>query len=246
MALGIVSKQKTELTVDKMKDMFPQRKGTITQETVDLLNAANGDPSFNGDEFVENLISYRDIMLNNSYSMKDFITAMKFCAYLEAEGDNYTEAYKRARGDDEFVKERVGAPSGSKAYNELSSTASRYRKSMIVRKILTAADMPLYLMFQGARYKAVAVLEREMQSAAYSKDRISAADKLLTHVKPPDNLQVELEVGPNQEAKDLSKQISEQLAHSVAMQKQLIAAGVPLEEAQRLGLKEDVIDVETN
>ena len=100
-------------------------------------------------------------------------------------------------------------------------------------------------MFQGERYRAVEVLANEMRTAAYSKDRIAAADKLLTHVKPPDNLQVELAIGPNKEAIDLSAQLSKQLAESVALQRSLLERGVDLKEATKLGIKlNDVVDVE--
>ena len=58
----------------------------------------------------------------------------------------------------------------------------------MVKEILTQCDMPLHLIFGGSRFKAVAVLAHEMENADYAKDRINAADKLLTHVKPPETL----------------------------------------------------------
>lgn len=241
---GVVKKTKTPITEESLQKMFPQRKGTVTPELAKYVDDTNSSEDFNGDEFLETLVSYRDVMLKGAFSIKEYVTAVKFCSYLIAEGDNTIEAYKRARADDQFVKERIGDKSGSAGYNALTSAASRYRQSKLVRELLTVSQMPLYLMFQGERYRAVEVLSNEMQSAAYSKDRISAADKLLTHVKPPENFQVELEVGPNQDAKDMHTRISEQLAASVALQKSMLAAGVPLDEAQRLGLREDVIDAE--
>jgi hypothetical protein len=240
----LVRKPKTDVDVDTLREMFPQRKTTITKDLAHYVDSANNDEDFNGDEFLDTLVSYRDVMLKGTYSIKEYVTAVKFCAYLIAEDDNLVEAYKRARGDDDFVKTRVGAASGSKEYNALTSAASRYRQSKLVKELLTVSQMPLYLMFQGERYKAVEVLADEMQSAAYSKDRINAADKLLTHVKPPENMQIELEVGPNQESKDLSTSLSEKLATTIALQKQMLEAGVPLEEAQKLGIQETVIEAE--
>ena len=242
---GLVKKNKTPITVEALKSMFPQRKGAITYELAELVNEANSSEDFSGDEFIDTLISYKDVMIDGSYGLKEYITAVKFCAYLVAEDDNNVEAYKRARADEDFVKERLSAKAGTPEYNVLSSAASRYRQSKIVRSILTASQMPLYLMFQGERYRAVEVLANEMRTAAYSKDRIAAADKLLTHVKPPDNLQVELAIGPNKEAIDLSAQLSKQLAESVALQRSLLERGVDLKEATKLGIKlNDVVDVE--
>lgn len=190
--LGIIKPEKTIFTLEEVVEKFPEKKRTITQELVDYLNEANSDPAFDGDGFMNNLLTYKDVMLNGSASIKDFVNAMRFCAYLEACDDNATEAYKKARMDSPWVQERMNAKSGSKAYNELTHVASRYRKeNKLVRQILTQTDMPLYLMFQGSRYRAVSVLEKEMLTAPFSKDRIAAADKLLSHVKPPDNQQIE-------------------------------------------------------
>lgn len=245
---GVVSKPKTVITVEDLKTAFPAKKGTVTEELVNIINSAQADPSFNGDEFMNTLITYQDVMQKNSSSMKEYVNAIKFCAYLEAEEFNITEAYKRARATDEFVIARVNAPTDSSQYKELTNAASRFHKTPLVRQILLQSDMPLYLMFQGERYRAVSVLADEMVNADYSKDRISAAEKLLTHVKPPENLNVELQVGPSQEAKDMSAQISEQLAESVAMQRKMLEAGVDFTKATQLGINinDEIIDVEVS
>lgn len=242
MGLGIIQKPKEDITVDKLKTLFPTKKGTITDETASLINEATSDPMFNGDEFVQQMLSYRAVMEQNSYSMKDYIMALKFCAYLEVESDNFTEAYKRARANDPWVIERTNAAPGTPLYNELTGAASRYRKRPIVKKILTQADMPLYLMFQGARYEAVAQLAKEMTTAAYSKDRISAADKLLTHVKPPDDIKIELEVGMNEEAKSATQMLNEQLMKVAMGQKAQLEAGMSIADVQKLKISTERIE----
>jgi len=242
MGLGIIQKPKEEITPERLKELFPMKKGTITDETAKMINDATNDPMFNGDEFVEQMLSYRGVMEQNSYSMKDYIMALKFCAYLEAEKDNAIEAYKRARANDQWVIDRTNAVAGSLPYNELSGAASRYRNRPIVKKILTQADMPLYLMFQGARYEAVAQLAKEMTTAAYSKDRISAADKLLTHVKPPDDIKVELEVGMNAEAKSATEQLNEQLMKVAMGQKAQLDAGMSIADVQQLKISTEKIE----
>lgn len=209
--LGIVNQPKTEFTVEDIQQRLPAKKNTITQEVVDLINDASSDPMFNGDEFVRSMVDYQSAMIQNSASVKEYVNALKFCAYLEAEGDNLTEAYKKARANDEFVMTRLEAQPGTQDYAALNAAASRYRKNPLVKQILTQSDMPLYLMFQASRYKAVATLAEEMANAPYSKDRINAADKLLTHVKPPENIQIELDVGvkENNAIQDLNAQLAE-------------------------------------
>jgi len=242
--LGIVKKRKTLVTRDELIRRFPAKKNTLTDEVIDLINLTNNDPEFNGDEFLENMMTYQNVMYNNSGSLVEYVNALKFCAYLESDVNNYTEAYKRARANDDFVIERANLPTDSAGYKELTNAASRYRKTPMVRDILTQAEMPLYLMFQGARYSAVTKLVHEMEEAPFAKDRISAAKAILEHVKPPENTKVELEIGPSQQAVDLQTELGNQLAKLAANQKAMLESGMDIREVQKTGLQLNITEAE--
>ena len=244
--LGIVKKQVPEITLEELKERFPAKKNTINEETVKLINDAMNDPQFSGEEFINTMMDYQNVLATSSASFKEYVNAIKFCAYLESTEFHITEAYKLARANDEFVRERMFAPTDSNEYKELTSTASRYHKTPLVRNILTQSDMPLHLMFQGARYRAVAVLAREMTDAEYSKDRIAAADKLLTHVKPPENQKIELDIGMTSEAKSVTASLMDQLAVMAVQQRKLLEAGADIRSVQKLGIQAEILDVEVN
>jgi hypothetical protein len=241
--LKVVKKEKTQVTTEELIRRFPAKKATITDEVAELINQANNDPEFNGDEFLENMMTYQNVMIKNSGSLVEFINALKFCAYLEADVNNYTEAYKRARANDDFVIERANLPKDSSEYRELTNAASRYRKTPMVRDILTQAEMPLYLMFQGARYSAVSKLVTEMDEAPFSKDRISAAKAILEHVKPPENLKVELDVGIKQD--NVIDRYENMISELVAHQKEEIANGADLHDITNISIiNSDAVDAE--
>jgi hypothetical protein len=101
----------------------------------------------------------------------------------------------------------MDAPTTSQKYTELTSAASRYRRSKIVVDILTLAAVPFELMFTGMRYKAVGLLFNEMKTADYAKDRINAAKELLAATKGPDNLNMNLAIGPSQTAVDMQEKL---------------------------------------
>ena len=193
--MNITVPEVVNYTIEDVIGMFPNKANTITEEVVDMINQSNNDENFSTDEFMNNMITYRKIMEAKQGSIKEYINAIRFCAYLEYYNDNFTQAYIKARPWDEFVRSRMNLPSNDPAYQALSVAASRYRKNPMVIAILTQADAPLRLMFQGARYQAVAVLVNEMQTATYSKDRITAADKLLTHLASPAEQKVEIDIG---------------------------------------------------
>lgn len=239
---GIVKRQEP-ITIDELKQRFPTKRNTITEETVEMLNEALSNPDFDSASFLDQLVDYQSVMQDTSASFQEYINAVKFCAYLET-NCTITEAYKKARANDKFVQDRWNAPSNSAEYNELTNAASRYRKSKVVRQLLMQSDMPLYLMFQAERYKAVMVLAKEMTEAAYSKDRIAAADKLLVHVKPPENLQIELGVGLSKQAQDVQTQLFEQLAQISTAQHARLMSGEAITTVQRVGIKTDFVEAE--
>ena len=240
---NVVRKEKKEYTVEELKELFPSKKNTITEELAKYLNDAVSADEFNGDEFMKHLLTYQSVMTQCRGSLKDYINAVKFCAYLESE-DSQVEAYKKARADDEFVRTRLNAPTDSVDYDMLANAASRFRKTPMVRQILAQSDMPLYLMFQGGRFQAAATLLNESMTAKSSRDRINAADKFLTHVKPPEGMKVELEIGYNKEARDIQQDLMMQLATIAATQKKLMEAGMDVGEAQKLGVNVNTVEAE--
>lgn len=242
--LGIVKKEKTVVTKEELARRFPSKKGTLTDEVVNLINDVNNDPEFNGDEFLENMMTYQSVMHKNSGSLAEYVNALKFCAYLEADVSNYTEAYKKARANDKFVIERANLPTDSAGYKELTTAASRFRKTPMVREILTQAEMPLYLMFQGARYSAVSKLVTEMETAQFSKDRISAAKAILEHVKPPENMKIELDIGVKQDS--VIDRYESMITELVEHQKREIAEGKDLHTVTNVSIvnNSNYIDIE--
>jgi hypothetical protein len=224
------------ITLEDLKKAVPNKKGIITQEAVDLINQAQQEPEFQGESLVQSMITYSNVLTGTKYSITEYIQALKFCAFMVSCDDNYTEAYRRTFSDRDFVKERMDAPTTSQKYTELTSAASRYRRSKIVVDILTLAAVPFELMFTGMRYKAVGVLFNEMQTADYAKDRINAAKELLAATKGPDNLNMNLAIGPSQTAVDMQEKLYEQLATLAANQKRLLESGYDIKEVQRTGI----------
>ena len=240
-----IKKAEDEVTVDMLKMYFPNKSHTITQELADMINEAQNAPDVAIEGFMDNLVEFRGVMDKCQASMKEYIKAVKFCAFLEYTDYNVTEAYKLSRVGDKFVQDRWDAPTDSPKYRELTSAASRYyNKTNLVKQILLQADMPWHILFQGAKYKAMARLMEEVDNAQYSRDRIAAAKEILAAVKAPENSKVQLEIGFNQETKTLQQSLEEQLAKVTEMQLKRLEAGEDIRSVQKLGVKTDVIEAE--
>lgn len=243
MGLGLVVKEQKEVTLGELKKLFPKKKNTITEETVKVINDSVNDPEFQGYKLTDTLAQYQNVMLKNSLSIEQYIDAVKFCAYLESEGDSYVEAYKKTFIRRPFVQDRLDVDSTSIAYRELTNAASRYRKSPAVVDILTMADVPLYLMFQGFRYEATSILMDRARNSRHDKDKISAAKAILENVKPPENMKIELDVGVSQSS--VIDDYEQAMRKMVEKQKELIEAGGDLKTIANASIKQpEVIDAE--
>jgi len=236
-----IKKVDEEVTVDMLKMYFPTKSATITQELDDTINEAHNAPDMAIECFMENLVEFRGVMDKCQASMKEYIRAVKFCAFLEFTDYNITEAYKLSRINDKFVKDRWDAPTDSPKYRELTSAASRYyNKTNLVKQILLQADMPWHILFQGAKYTAMSVLMKEVTEAAYSRDRIAAAKEILAAVKRPENQKVELEIGFNDTVKSFQEQFDEKMAKMAEMQLKRLQSGETIKDVQKL----DVIEAD--
>ena len=234
-----IKKVDDEVTIDMLKMYFPTKSATITQELADTINEAQNAPDMAIEGFMENLVEFRSVMEKCQASMKEYIRAVKFCAFLEFTDYNITEAYKLSRINDKFVKDRWDAPTDSPKYRELTSAASRYyNKTNLVKQILLQADMPWHILFQGAKYTAMSVLMKEVTEAAYSRDRIAAAKEILAAVKRPENQKVELEIGFNDTVKSFQEQFDEKMGKMAEMQLKRLQSGETIKDVQKLDILE--------
>lgn len=197
------------ITVDELKKALPRKKNYITQEAVDIINSSITDPEFQGESLLQTASIYENLLKNSRATIPEYLNAIRFCAYMAANGANFTEAYKRVFANRDFVKQRRNLPTNDPKYAELTSAASRYRRSKIVVDILTASQVPLDLIFTGQRYKAIGVLAQIMENGKYDRDKINAAKELLAATKGSENFKIELDVGVAESS--AVKQLNDQL-----------------------------------
>lgn len=236
------------ITKEEIQTRLPSRKNTVTDEVVDIINRAATEPEFQGESLLQTAAVYENVMIRNKASIKDYLNAIRFCAYLITMDDNYTEAYKKVFGDRDFVKERMQLPTDDHRYKELTSAASRYRNtSKLVTEILTLSQAPLDLMFMGARYKAIGVLADIMENGRFDRDKINAAKELLAATKGAEKMQLDIGVGTTDKAINLQEQLNQQIAQLVANQQAMLQLGGSIKEVQRIGINlnnQDTVDAE--
>lgn len=211
------------ITLDQLKEALPRKKNLVTQEALDIINASLNDPEFQGESLLQTASIYESVLKGTRASIPEYLNAIRFCAYMITNDSNYTEAYKKVFADRKFVKERVNLDTRDPKYAELTSAASRYRRTKLVTDILTSSQVPLDLIFTGERYKALRVLADVMQNGRYDRDRINAAKELLAATKGPENVKIELDVGVKESS--AVEQLNDELAKMAARQKAMLESG---------------------
>ena len=237
-----------EITKEQLQKVFPSRKNTITDELVEVFNSSQMEPEFQGVSLLQTAITYDQVMQNNRMSIREYIDAIRFCAYMVSVDDNITEAYIKTFSYRDFVKSKMHYPKDSPEYGAIMTAASRYRKeNKAVRDILTLSQVPLEMLFGGARMKAVMVLADIMENGRFDRDRINAAKELLAATKS-DVSKISLEVGPNAAAVSMMSTLHEQLAKMTEVQLKQLEEGKDIKQVQRIGVnintQEEVVDVD--
>ena len=240
-------------SAEEIKEWFfngtrKSKEMVVTDEVVEMINSTMSDPEFDGYKFKDVLIEYQETLFNKTkVNLEIYVNAIKFCSYLETNGGNATDAYIKTFRSRDLVKKALKAieedpDKGYEAqeYKNLYAAACRYKKSDMVKNILIQSEMPLYLMYQGYRYKIVEKLYEEAMSAKASRDRINACNVFLTHVRPPEGIQVEVNI--KNKGNDEVSQMEEMLKNMAKKQQELIGLGASSEMVANA--KDNFIDIE--
>lgn len=213
----------TEITLQQVKSAMPFKGGFVTQEAVDIINRSVSEPEFQGESLLQTASIYESVLKGSRSSVPEYLNAIRFCAYMMTNEENYTEAYKKVFADRLFVQARRDLPTDSPKYAELTSAASRYRRTKLVIDILTVSQVPLDMIFAGARYKALGVLTDVMEFGKLDRDRVSAAKELLAATTGPEHIKIELDIGVKEDS--AVKQLNDQLAAMAARQTEMLTSG---------------------
>ena len=230
------------MTLEELKVLMPKKKQKfMNQELVDMINDAETRNDFEG-EFEKKVISYSSILTQGRYKTSDYIKAVEFVTHY-LNGDEQAEAYVKTFP--ETVKRRIMEGKSSYA----TGAPSMYFQGKLVQAIMAQAQLGIRLRHYNKIDKAVEVLfDLAVSKSSTDRIKMESADKLLNHLKEPEESKVEIEIGVK---KDESGQALEAKILEIAkLQKDAYEKGVDLLELQKINFsegeedEEEVIDAE--
>ena len=210
------------LTLDLVTRALPANlKHAATQDLVDRINAATGDPIV-AEQIRENFISYASVLKDGRFKTDDYLNAVKYVSF-KLMGDSNQDAYFKT-----FPSRYQNLLANNATPKDLASYASMYNKGKLVNLILEQSMVPTHVLnahvFQQAVNSQVALMTDPNVSA---KVRSDAANSLLTHLKKPEaKAELNIDLRENSGLTEL-KSMLQRLAQT---QRDAIQSGVPTHE----------------
>lgn len=229
------------VTLQEVRSALPVHlKSAATQGLADKLNNIASEP-----EVVEivrnNFISYAHVLKSGKFKTEDYLNAVAYVSFKLMKMTNQ-DAYRCTFPDRHLALVVRGA--GDK---EISAYVAAYNKNQLVNLIMEQSIVPSWVLNQDFHQQAINVQVELMLNPLISpKVRSDAANSLLTHLKKPDAVKIDLNLGVVENSG--MTELRDMLTTMAQTQQDLIAQGVPTQQIahQKLGRKADpdVIDAE--
>ncbi len=205
----------TTLTTAQFKECLPtQFHGSLTQEVQDKINAALSNPD-TADEIRNNMVGYTHVMTQGRFKLTSYVDAVKYVSF-KLMGNTNLDAYRKT-----FPDKYTDMLSRNVTSKDISSYVSMYNKSKLVGLIMEQSMIPTHVLNQAVFQKAINTQAQIMSDMdVCSRDRVAAANSLITALKPPEKQKVELDIGVKegsviQELKEVTMNLAGQLQGAI-------------------------------
>tara|TARA_B100000929_G_scaffold108179_1_gene85709 strand:+ start:11609 stop:12355 length:747 start_codon:yes stop_codon:yes gene_type:complete len=216
--LQTIPDHKVPLTKNEFKQALPKQvRGAVSDQLVNGVNQLLNDPEL-AENYRDNLLGYVSVLQDGKYKLTDYMNAVRYVSH-KLLGDSNIQAYSKT-----FPDRIARFQADGKDAKAISSFVAAYNKTKLVNAIFEQTLIPTHILNADLHQKAINVQAELMMTANSEKVRCEAANSLLSHLKPPETKQVQLNV--NHEVKEGSaidelRKATEELAKQ---QREMIAS----------------------
>lgn len=216
----------------------PSLKNAATQQLTDYVNNIVSDPII-AEQVRDNFISFTSILKDGNFKTEDYLHAVTYVSF-KLMGYTNTEAYTRT-----FPQRITTFHARQATSKEISTYVSAYNKGKLVNLVLQQTMVPSWVLNQDNYQKAINVQVDLMLNANSEKVRSDAADSVLTHLKPPEAKEINLNLGLKENSG--LAELKESMAKMAQMQTDLISNGVSTRQiAAQPIIEAEFVDVAPN
>lgn len=166
----------------------PSVQGGVSDALVNDLNQVIVDPDFR-EAFRDNMISYNKVLSEGKFKLSSYMNAVMYVSY-KLMGYNNQDSYMKTFP----AKFQTWLQAGVTAQT-ISAHVAMFNKSKLVNLVYGQAMIPTYVLNQDKLQEAINHQYHLMKHAASEKVQSDAANSLMTHLRPPEEKQVNLNIG---------------------------------------------------
>ncbi len=206
-----------ELTVELAQRAMPQKmKLRLTQEIIDTVNNAFSDQT-QAEVYRDNVLGYSSVMREGKFTIQQYLAGVKYIGFKMI-GDNNIVAYTKTHPDRMHKMQEQG-----KEEKHIAAIISTYNSSKLITILYEQSLIPTYLLNQDKYQQAINVQTELMLTAKSETVRTNAADSIMTQLKPPETVKIEMELG--MKADPAIHALHETTMKLVAQQKLMLQSG---------------------
>jgi hypothetical protein len=188
------------MTLEELRAATPKHSRSLitpaVHATFERLEAEDGEDF--AEHYRQNFVSMSSVMKSGSYSMKDYISAVKFVAHKLLENSDidayhltFPERYQRLM--DKWTE--TGMEEDEVRAQKISPFVTAYKKGELVQKLSEQALMPSKILNAPFFQDPLNVQATLMYTARSEMVRMSAANSVLTYTAPNEVHKFEMDVG---------------------------------------------------
>lgn len=182
------------LTREELEQSLPPNlRSAATQQFADKINQISSDPVV-AEQIRENFISYTSVLKDGRFKTEEYLNAVAYVSY-KLMGCTNQEAYQKT-----FPQRYAALVAKGTLSKDIAAYVTAYHKGKLVNMIMEQTMTPFWVLNQDAYQKAINTQVDLMMNANSEKVRSDAANSILTHLKPPEKKEINLNVGVQESA----------------------------------------------
>ena len=232
------------ITAERLKQMIPKGCATaVTEDILKIINNMENDTGLPQEYMEEKLMSNMHLLKGRQgVGIEKLINALKFCNLKQ-----------------NMTNEKAWSIVFPKKYNELVTAGkqvdnhvSMYNKSDLVVEIDKAMLLSACIQYMPENRRAMERLVELMEGKGANEGekagpmvQYNAAKTIIEMTTMPEDMNINLKVGMDEESKSIQESLFEQLKRTADIQMAKLQSGASITDIQRLGVKaEKIIDAE--
>ena len=170
----------------------------VNDEFVELFNdAMTGVDSDLVDTYRENMISYSSILEDGKFKIEDYLNAVRYVSFKlmgYTNRDSYKMTFPKRFKRLMAKYELLGFDTKFIWDHKISPHVVSYNKNGLVNKIMEQSMIPTHVLNQDMYQDALNVQAGLMRTARSEMVRSTAANSILTQLRPPETSKLEIDV----------------------------------------------------